>query len=1478
MTMLVRTFTLLFICLCTSFLFANNGDPNESNKIKKLTLCSGEEMSWEEYQLIRRLRAHEYDLEVETFHSHTTSVMNNTLGAWSSVIDMPLVTAAAANMPDGRIMTWSARDKLAFGGDQGRTWTAIFDPQTNSANDVLVENTGHDMFCPGINQLPDGRVLVGGGSSSGKSSIFDPFTGGWSTNDAMNIPRGYHSNVTLASGASFTIGGSWSGGQFGKDSEIWSEKTGWYQLPGVPVDVITDGVISTQSEHKDDYFPWLHVAPNGKLFHAGPSATMHWIDPEGTGSYTSAGQRGNDVYASSGTCVMYDEGKLLKIGGAISFEGGETASNSTYVIDINSNTPQVSQVDNLTYSRVYLNAVVLPTGEVLALGGIPLANVFTDTNSRLIPELWNPSTGQWTNVAAMTIPRNYHSVSLLMMDGRVFISGGGLCNSCTTNHPDAQIYSPPYLFNANGTLATRPVINSSPAAADFNTTVTVNTNSSISSFALVRMSAVTHSTNNDQRRIPVNATSLGGNNYSLSIPNKNIVPPGNYMLFAMNGAGTPSVAKVINIGDDINDCTPQSHPNLGGTGLEGTYYNNTDLTAEVLTRQDPTINFSWGTGAPASGVGVETFSVNWQGTIEVPRTGTYTFYTNSDDGVRLRVAGKLMVDNWTDHGLTEDIGMIHLVAGQSYPIIMDYYENTGNAAIQLRWSGPGIEKAIIASQYLFPPCGQDNDNDGICANEDCNDNNPNLPTTVGSSCNDGNSNTTNDIIQSDGCTCAGTPVGGGGDCSDVSITTGSGTINVNGLNAAAISHLQVFDGNWQPYYSCVADCAANETINAPNGTYYLIVRLYTAGWSPICEINETVNVGGGGGGNPCDGQGGDADNDGVCANQDCNDNNPNLPTTVGSSCNDGNSNTTNDVIQSDGCTCAGTPVGGGGDCSDVSISTGSGTITVSGLNATAISHLQVFDGNWQPYYNCVADCAANETINAPNGTYYLIIRLYTANWVPICEINETVNVGGGGGGNPCDGQGGDADNDGVCANQDCNDNNPNLPTTVGSSCNDGNSNTTNDVIQSDGCTCAGTPVGGGGDCGDITFSTGSGTITVGGLNSSPISQLKIFNTSWALVYTCAGDCNATVTQNVANGTYYVYADLYTASWAPICQVNQTLTVGGGGGGCTDNDNDGYCANEDCNDNNPNLPTTVGSACNDGNSNTTNDVIQSDGCTCAGTPVGGGGDCDGIVLNFGASQLTVSGLGQSPVSILQVYNSQWVQVFNCAGNCNATEVISSLPQDTYFVRAQLLNANWTEICKKEVYVTNGSGVNLVVDEVFFFDVYKEGRAVQLNWATNTEDRNEAFVIERSTNGIDFSPLSEVASNSEEIARMNNYLQEDTKPINGMNYYRIKKLHRDGSFEYSLMRQVRFDVDLTNVSIYPNPTAAEFFVNLQKYTGHQANVKVHNNLGQLVLDKEIAEVQTAPIELDASTFQSGVYMVTVTVDGYKPFTKILVVNKL
>jgi glucose/arabinose dehydrogenase len=144
------------------------------------------------------------------------------------------------------------------------------------------------------------------------------------------------------------------------------------------------------------------------------------------------------------------------------------------------------------------------------------------------------------------------------------------------------------------------------------------------------------------------------------------------------------------------------------SGFVGEYYDNQNLTTLITTRSDASIDFDWGNASPATGVGADTFSVRWTGNVVPQFSETYTFYTVSDDGVRLWVNGALVVDNFTDHGPTENTASVALVAGQSYSIKMEYYENGGGAVAKLHWSSPSTpRRPVPAGAGGPPPTGTD---------------------------------------------------------------------------------------------------------------------------------------------------------------------------------------------------------------------------------------------------------------------------------------------------------------------------------------------------------------------------------------------------------------------------------------------------------------------------------------------------------------------------------------------------------------------------------------------------------------------------------------------------------------------------------------------------------------------------------------------------------------------------------------------------
>jgi hypothetical protein len=136
-------------------------------------------------------------------------------------------------------------------------------------------------------------------------------------------------------------------------------------------------------------------------------------------------------------------------------------------------------------------------------------------------------------------------------------------------------------------------------------------------------------------------------------------------------------------------------------GLCAQYWTNITLAGSpTLLRDDATVNFDWGTNAPDSTVPRTNFSVRWSGVVIPERSETYTFYTTSDDGIRLWLDGQLVIDDWSIHPASEKSVTRVMQAGVPCRVQVEYYQGTGSAEARLRWSSPSTVKAIIPAGYL----------------------------------------------------------------------------------------------------------------------------------------------------------------------------------------------------------------------------------------------------------------------------------------------------------------------------------------------------------------------------------------------------------------------------------------------------------------------------------------------------------------------------------------------------------------------------------------------------------------------------------------------------------------------------------------------------------------------------------------------------------------------------------------------------------
>ncbi|EOA91508.1 hypothetical protein ACJQWK_03647 [Exserohilum turcicum] len=481
------------------------------------------------------------------------------LGSWGPIIDFPLIPVAAYIVPEypspSRMMVYSAFAPKFSGYTRGKTQFAEFNLLTGEISAREVAETKHDMFCPGMSALGDGRLIITGGSNAEKTTIYMPNTNEFISAPDMQIARGYQSSTILSNGKVFTIGGSWSGPIGGKPGEIYDpEANTWTLLPGAAVEpMVTDDV---QGVLRSDNHAWLFPWRDGTVFQAGPSKAMHWYYTDGEGGISPAGVRDPDNDAMCGVNVMYDVGKIFSAGGAHNYVGGDALS-IAHLIEISDvGAPaKVEKVADMHHPRTFANIVVLPDGKMLITGGQRVVAGLTDKESVLIPELFDPKTKMFTELAPAAIPRNYHSVSLLLPDGTVFSGGGGLCfddgsgkssAKChdTVDHLNGQIFTPPYLTTGEP----RPVIEniaSAEVAPGGRLIVTMEDTAENVSFSLIRMGSVTHSINTDQRCIPLQGKVDGATVVLLIMDDSGVMIPGAWYLFAISAKGVPSIAKTI---------------------------------------------------------------------------------------------------------------------------------------------------------------------------------------------------------------------------------------------------------------------------------------------------------------------------------------------------------------------------------------------------------------------------------------------------------------------------------------------------------------------------------------------------------------------------------------------------------------------------------------------------------------------------------------------------------------------------------------------------------------------------------------------------------------------------------------------------------------------------------------------------------------------------------------------------------------------
>lgn len=464
-----------------------------------------------------------------------------TQGVFGAAITWPMIPIHMVLLPDGRVLNYGTD----LSGNQGSTlYYDVWDPSLGSDSNshmVLPNTTATDIFCSAQTYLwQSNTVLITGGDltingqrnySTNATTLFTPANNTVANLAPMQTARWYPTTVSLPSGEVLVLAGR-SGASptvAALTPEIFNPSTGWRTLTGAT---------STPAFNGNWHYPRAFLSPSGLVYILHVNGWIFSLSTSGTGAI---GNNGSKYKVSLPTgdftlpSVMYAPGKILSI----------RTGSLAYVVDINGSQPVLTQTANIDQDRFHSSATVMADGRVMISGGSTTANQLV--NVAYQSTIWDPKTGKWSPGATATKPRLYHSNALLMPDGSILTGGGGAPGP--VRNLNAEIYYPSYLYlnDGSGQPAPRPSLASTPAAVPVGGTLsgTVGDTDQISRITFVREGSATHSFNPDQRFFDLPFTQTGNQIVATLPANSNVLVPGNYMMFAFNSVGTPSLAQVV---------------------------------------------------------------------------------------------------------------------------------------------------------------------------------------------------------------------------------------------------------------------------------------------------------------------------------------------------------------------------------------------------------------------------------------------------------------------------------------------------------------------------------------------------------------------------------------------------------------------------------------------------------------------------------------------------------------------------------------------------------------------------------------------------------------------------------------------------------------------------------------------------------------------------------------------------------------------
>jgi hypothetical protein len=463
-----------------------------------------------------------------------------TTGVWRLLdFDSQVLAIHAALLRTGDVLLFAGSsnnpDNLTAGLFRTRVWHY---PSASFA----APDTPIDLFCCGQGFLADGRLLAAGGTEQydpfhglRDALVFDPGAGTWAPAADMAGGRWYPALLALPDGRMLAISGLGEDGNLNLVPEVYADGGGWAGLasPG----------------------PWplyahLFVLAGQRVFYSGGqyggnNGTRPSIWELGTAATTPVpGLPVPDMRNQSASVLLppaQSQRVLIMGGGGSDMHNQAPAIADTAIVDLSAAAPAYAAAAPLHTARMHLSAVLLPDRTVLVSGGAAMEE--TAAMAALDAEIYDPAAGTWTVAATARVPRLYHSIALLMPDGKVVTAGSN--PQRTQEELRIEVFWPPYLFRGP-----RPTCTPDVAEAGYGDTITARCPDAarLGQVSLVRPGATTHSADNEQRLVDLPFRQTAQETVELDLPaDQSLAPPGWYMLFAVDTAGVPSQAAWLHL-------------------------------------------------------------------------------------------------------------------------------------------------------------------------------------------------------------------------------------------------------------------------------------------------------------------------------------------------------------------------------------------------------------------------------------------------------------------------------------------------------------------------------------------------------------------------------------------------------------------------------------------------------------------------------------------------------------------------------------------------------------------------------------------------------------------------------------------------------------------------------------------------------------------------------------------------------------------